>query len=511
MSEISYTEGIEKLISGIDKITDAAQVTLGGAGNHVLIESKYGQDSNITKDGVSVIRSIYFDDPIENMGANFIKEVATKTLQEVGDGTTSSSIIARKLIVDSYNAIKEGHRPLDIRKGINKAKDDIIKQLATLSRKIENSSETRSIATISANNDEKLGDIISEAFGISGIDGLITVQRSLNNQNYLEEAKGYYLDSGLYNNHFAKNIEKLTSEYVNPYILIYDKIIDNFYEIRAFTDWVVKSETNRPIIIFCEECKKEVIGLCINWKMQNILDISIVTIPGSDKEDRQGYIDDISNITGAKCFNTPSELSGFEGSDIGTCEKVIMTKMQTTIVNGREKNNIKEYKELVKKSYHQEENKFRKEQLRKRLSSLNANSVTIYVGGISETEMKEREDRIDDAIHATRAALIEGYVPGGGTTLAYISQEMPSSEDKGYSILMSAIQEPYKKILENAGVKHETSIKIGKGYNVVSEKAEDFYEKGIIDPTKVVRICVENAVAVAMTVLSTKAIITSSK
>lgn len=505
---IEYDSGIEKLISGINKITDAASVTLGGAGNHVVIESLYGQGSQVTKDGVTVIRSISLDDPIENIGANFIKEVAVKTLEEVGDGTTSSSIIAQHLIVNAYNAVKEGNRTVDLKKGIYRAKDEIFKKLSTLSRKIETSTDTENIATISANNDRKLGKIISDAFDIAGIDGLISIERSHNNDTYIEKSKGYFLETGLFSNHFATNKEKLISEYENPLIIIYDKVIGGFHEIRSVVDFAQKS--NRPLIIFCQDCKAEVSGVLLNGNMQGVIRSSIITIPGVG-DNRKDNIQDIKAVTGARIFETQNALGGFEQTDFGGCEKIIISRVKTTIINGAKSRDISEYVNLVARQYKEETNDFRKNNVRMRLSSLNSKSVTLYIGGISETEINEKRDRIDDAICATRAALIDGYVPGGGTTLMYISQEAESLDDKGYSILMSAIQQPFKKILENGGYKNTYNVEIGKGFNVLTEKSDDFYDKGIIDPTKVIKTCVENAVSIATTVLSIKCIVSSNR
>lgn len=504
---IEYDTGIEKLITGINKITKAASVTLGGAGNHVIIEDSYSSGSKVTKDGVTVIKSIYLDDPIENIGANFIKEVAQKTLEEVGDGTTSSSIIAQSLIVNSYNAIKEGASPAEIKKGINDAKNYILNKLETLSRKIENSNQTENIATISANNDRDLGKIISDAFDIAGSDGSISIERSHNNKTYIEPSKGYYLNTGLFNNHFANNKQKLISEYDNPIIVIYDKIINGFHEIRPIVDYSQKS--NKPLIIFCQDCKAEAYGVLLNANMQGLIQSSIITIPGTG-DNRRDNIDDLKQVTGARVFESQNSLSLFDPKDLGTCKKITITKTKTTIINDSSKE-LEDYILLVSKQVEEETNSYRKELAKSRLSSLNSKSVTLYIGGISETEINEKRDRIDDAVCATRAALIDGYVPGGGTTLMYISQKAESSENKGYSILMAAIQEPFKQILINAGYEAVYNVEIGEGLNVLTEKHENFYEKGIIDPTKVIKTCIDNAVSIATTVLSTKCIISSNR
>lgn len=505
---IEYDSGIEKLISGINKITDAAAVTLGGAGNHVVIESSYGQGSQVTKDGVTVIRSISLDDPIENIGANFIKEVAVKTLEEVGDGTTSSSIIAQHLIVNAYKAVKEGNRTVDLKKGIYKAKDEIFKKLTTLSRKIETSIDTENIATISANNDRQLGKIISDAFDIAGIDGLISIERSHTNDTYIERSKGYFLETGLFSNHFATNKEKLISEYENPLILIFDKVIGGFHEIRPVVDFAQKS--NRPLIIFCQDCKAEVSGVLLNGNMQGVIRSSIITIPGMG-DNRRDNIQDLNEVTGARIFETSNAIGGFDPKDLGSCEKIVISRTRTTIINGLKSSELYDYISLVSKQVEEETNTYRKELAKIRLSSLNSKSVTLYIGGVSDIEISEKRDRIDDAICATRAALIDGYVPGGGTALMYISQKAKTSDDKGYSILMAAIQEPFKKILTNAGYQTIYEVKIGQGFNVLTEKNENFYKKGIIDPTKVIKTCIENAVSIATTVLSTKCIISSNR
>lgn len=504
---IEYDSGIEKLISGINKITNAAVVTLGGAGNHVVIESPYGQGSQVTKDGVTVIRSISLDDPIENIGANFIKEVATKTLEEVGDGTTSSSIIAQHLIVNAYKAVKEGNRTIDLKKGIYKAKDEIFKKLTTLSRKIENSNDTENIATISANNDRQLGKIISDAFEISGVDGLISIERSHTNDTYIERSKGYFLETGLFSNHFATNKEKLISEYENPLILIYDKVIGGFHEIRPVVDFAQKS--NKPLIIFCQDCKAEVSSVLLNANMQGLIKSSILTIPGNG-DNRRDNIQDLNAVTGSRIFETSNSLGAFEPKDLGGCNKIVISRTRTTIINGSKSSELNDYINLVSKQVEEETNTYRKELAKIRLSSLNSKSVTLYIGGVSDTEISEKRDRIDDAICATRAALIDGYVPGG-TTLMYISQKAKPSDDKGYCILMAAIQEPFKKILTNAGYDYIYEVKIGKGFNVLTEKNENFYDEGIIDPTKVIKTCIENAVSIATTVLSTKCIISSNR
>jgi chaperonin GroEL len=504
---IEYSSGIEKLISGINKITDAAAVTLGGAGNHVVIENPYGQGSQVTKDGVTVIRSISLEDPIENIGANFIKEVATKTLDEVGDGTTSSSIIAQDLIINAYKAVGEGYRTVDLKKGILKAKEDIFKHLETLSRKIENSNDTENIATISANNDKELGKLISDVFDISGIDGSITIEKSYNNQTTIEKSEGYYLETGLFNNNFATNKAKLISEYEKPMIIIYDKVINSYSEIRQTVELAINNKI--ALIIFCQDCKAEVSGYILNLIMQGYLACSIITIPGKG-DNRRDIIQDLTHVTGARVFETENSLVSMVGDDIGSAEKIIITRTQTTIINGKGMPSISDYKELVEKQVESEETPFRKALAKERLSALNSNSVTLYIGGVSDTEISEKRDRIDDAICATRAALIDGYVPGGGTTLMFISQEAQTSEDKGYSLLMSAIQKPFKLILENAGEK-PYKVEFGKGFNVITEQHENFFDKGIIDPTKVLKVCVDNAVSIATTVLSTKCIISSTK
>lgn len=504
---IEYKDGLEKIVSGINKVTSAVEVTLGGAGNHVAIENPYINGSQITKDGVTVVRSIFLDDPGENIGVGFIKDVASNTLEKVGDGTTTASIIARELIVNSYKAMSQ-HKSFALKQGINEARIDALAELEKLSREIKTTEDIENIATISANNDSKLGKIIAEAFGIAGTEGLISVEPTSEDKDFIETKKGYLLESGLFNVHYAVNKQKMKTEYDNPLVFLYDKLIQNPNEIRSIIDFAIVNQ--RSLVLFCEGCKEEVSSIILNNVIQGTISCCLITIPGVG-DNRSAVVNDICVITGCSYISSENDIISDVSLHLGSCDKIIINRHTTIIENKEYSDNVLNHISLIESEFSNENNEYRKNNLRKRLSYLKSNSVTLFLSGISDMEVGEKKDRIDDAICATKAALLEGYVPGGGTTLKYIAETMPNKDNIGYSIFMDAISKPYEVILNNAEIeKPKKGIKIGYGINVISGEQEDFYKSGIIDPKKVLRVAIDNAVSVAITVLSIKCLITKN-
>jgi chaperonin GroEL len=508
----------EKLKKGVDTLADAVKVTLGPRGRNVIIDKKFGSPA-ITKDGVTVAKEIELKDVVENMGAQLVKEVASKTADSAGDGTTTATVLTQAIFGTGIKSVAAGSNPMDLKRGMDKAVSAVVAHLKTQARQISNSNEIAQVATISANNDETIGKMIAEAMEKVGKDGVITVEEARGTETEIKVVEGMQFDRGYLSPYFVTNTEKMEVEMDRPYILIYDKKISNMRELMPVLEQVV--QTGRPLVIVAEDVDGEALATLVVNKIRGALKIAAVKAPGFGDR-RKAMLEDIAVLTGGQVI---SEERGYKLESatleyLGTAEKVIVDKDNTTIVNGAglaeditgRINQIKAQMENTTSDYD-------KEKLQERLAKLSGGVAILYIGAATEVEMKEKKDRVDDALHATRAAVEEGSVPGGGVALLRATQTLESvvtsDEDEkiGVNIIRMALQAPLRTIVANAG--GEGSVVINKvlegtgdfGYNARSDKYENFFAAGIIDPTKVTRLALENAASIASLLLTTECVV----
>lgn len=507
-----------KIKAGVDKLADAVKVTLGPKGRNVILDKKFGAPT-VTKDGVSVAKEIELKDPIENMGAQLVKEVASKTADAAGDGTTTATVLAQAIYTHGIKNVAAGANPMDLKRGIDKAVIAVTESLVKQSKKIKDSSEIEQVATISSNNDKEIGKMIANAMDKVGKDGVITVEEAKGTETEVKTVEGMQFDRGYLSAYFVTNTEKMEADLDSPYILIYDKKISSMKELLPILEQT--AQTGKPLVIIAEEVEGEALATLVVNKIRGALRVAAVKAPGFGDR-RKAMLEDIAILTGGKVIT--EELGGkLENATLdmlGRAEKVNIDKDNTTIVNGGgKKNDIAGRVSQIKAQIETTTSDYDKEKLQERLAKLSGGVAILYVGAATEVEMKEKKDRVDDALHATRAAVQEGIIPGGG--VAYIRaidtlKDLTGDNDDqttGVNIIRQALEAPLRTIVANAGL--ESSVIVNKvreskkdyGFNARENKYENFFEAGIIDPTKVSRLALENAASIAGLLLTTEAVV----
>ncbi len=510
--DIEARDGLKK---GVDALANAVKVTLGPKGRNVVIEKSFGGPS-ITKDGVSVAKEIELEDPIENMGAQMVKEVASKTNDLAGDGTTTATVLAQAIVTEGLKNVAAGANPLDLKKGIDKAVTTIVADLQKQSVVVGNASDKiKQVASISANNDETIGDLISEAFEKVGKEGVITVEEAKGRETYVDIVEGMQFDRGYLSPYFVTNTEKMLADLENPYILLFEKKISSLKELLPVLEPV--SQSGKPLLIIAEDVDGEALATLVMNKLRGALKIAAVKAPGFGDR-RKAMLEDIAILTGGTVISEERGLS-LETTTLemlGTAERVTIDKDNTTVVNGAgNAENISTRVSQIKAQIESTTSDYDKEKLQERLAKLAGGVAVLYVGAASEIEMKEKKDRVDDALHATRAAVEEGIVAGGGVALARAKAALSTieaenaDEQTGINILNKATEEPLKQIVQNAG--GEGAVVVSKvlegkadfGFNAKSGEYVQMLSAGIIDPTKVTRVALENAASVSGMILTT--------
>ena len=511
--DVEAREGLKK---GVDALANAVKVTLGPKGRNVIIGKAFG-GPQITKDGVTVAKEIELEDALENMGAQMVKEVASKTNDLAGDGTTTATILAQAIVKEGLKNVTAGANPMDLKRGVDKAVEAIVKQLNKNAETVGSSSDKiKQVASISANNDESIGSLITEAFEKVGKEGVITVEEAKGTDTYVDVVEGMQFDRGYLSPYFVTNSEKMESDLESPYILLYDKKISAMKDLLPVLEPVAQS--GKPLLVIAEDVDGEALATLVVNKLRGSLKIAAVKAPGFGDR-RKAMLEDIAILTGGTVI---SEDRGFtlENTTIemlGSAERVTIDKDNTTIVNGAGvKENIEARVNQIKAQIETTTSDYDKEKLQERLAKLAGGVAVLYVGAASEVEMKEKKDRVDDALHATRAAVEEGIVAGGGVALIRSRKELDkikaSNDDEltGIQIIFRALEAPVRTIVENAGGEGSVVVakiiegKDGFGYDAKSENYVDLFESGIIDPKKVTRVALENAASVAGMILTTE-------
>jgi len=501
---------------GVDALANAVKVTLGPKGRNVIISKAFGAP-HVTKDGVTVAKEIELEDSLENMGAQMVKEVASKTNDLAGDGTTTATVLAQAIVKEGLKNVAAGANPMDLKRGIDKAVIAITEDLAKQSKEVGDSSEKiQQVASISANNDKVIGDLIATAFGKVGKEGVITVEEAKGMETYVDVVEGMQFDRGYLSPYFVTDADKMIATLENPYILLFDKKISNLQEILPILEPV--SQSGRPLLIIAEDVDGQALATLVVNKLRGGLKIAAVKAPGFGDR-RKAMLEDIAILTGGTVI---SEERGFSLENatldlLGTAETVTIDKDNTTVVNGAgDDTQIKARVNQIKAQIETTTSDYDKEKLQERLAKLSGGVAVLYVGAASEVEMKEKKDRVDDALHATRAAVEEGIVAGGGVALVRAKKVLKAittenlDETTGIQIVYKAIEAPLRTIVENAGGEGSVVInkvlegKKGFGYDAKSEAYVDMLEAGIIDPKKVTRVALENAASVAGMILTTE-------
>ncbi len=516
-------ESRDALKRGVDALANAVKVTLGPKGRNVVIEKSFGAP-HVTKDGVSVAKEIELEDRVENMGAQMVKEVASKTNDIAGDGTTTATVLAQAIVREGLKNVAAGANPMDLKRGIDKAVTAVVENLKSQSQSVGDSSEKiKQVASVSANNDETIGSLIAEAFGKVGKEGVITVEEAKGIDTTVDVVEGMQFDRGYQSPYFVTNPEKMVAELENPYILLVEKKISSMKELLPVLEPV--AQAGKSLLIICEEVEGEALATLVVNKLRGSLKIAAVKAPGFGDR-RKAMLEDIAILTGGTVI---SEERGFTMENatlemLGTAEKVVIDKDNTTLVNGGgDEAQIKGRVSQIKAQMETTTSDYDKEKLQERLAKLAGGVAVLYVGAASEVEMKEKKDRVDDALHATRAAVEEGIVPGGGVALVRSIAALANlkgdnqDQDTGIKIIKRAIEEPLRQIVANAG--GEGSVIVAKvtegagdfGFNAKTDEYVNMYEAGIIDPTKVVRVALENAASVSGMLLTTECVITEVK
>jgi chaperonin GroEL len=512
-------EARDALKRGVDQLAGAVKVTLGPKGRNVIIDKKFGAPS-VTKDGVSVAKEIELEDPIENMGAQMVKEVASKTSDIAGDGTTTATVLAQSIVTAGLKNVTAGANPMDLKRGIDKAVEAVVASIGRLSQKVGNDfAKIKQVGTISANNDEVIGGFIAEAMEKVGKEGVITVEEAKGTDTYVEVVEGMQFDRGYLSPYFVTNPDKMDAELESPFILIYDKKISNMKDLLPVLEKVAQS--GAPLLIIAEDIEGEALATLVVNKIRGTLKIAAVKAPGFGDR-RKAMLEDIAILTGGTVISEERgyKLDQADVNMLGRAEKVVIDKDNTTVVNGAGKaSDIKARVAQINTQIQTTTSDYDREKLQERLAKLAGGVAVIYVGAATEVEMKEKKDRVDDALHATRAAVEEGIIPGGG--VAYIrginalNKVEPHNADEGVGIdiVRRALEEPLRQISANAGV--EGSIVVqrvmeGKkdfGYNAREDRFEELLKAGVIDPAKVARVALENAASIASLLLTTEATI----
>ena len=513
-------EARNKMKRGVDTLANAVKVTLGPKGRNVVIEKKFGAPQ-VTKDGVTVAKEIELEDPIENMGAQMVKEVASKTADIAGDGTTTATVLAQAIIGEGLKMVAAGANPMDLKRGIDKAVSIVVESLRDQSQTVgSDGKKIQQVATISANNDETVGKLIAEAFAKVGKEGVITVEEAKGTDTTVDVVEGMQFDRGYISPYFVTNSEKMEAELQNPYILIYDKKISNMKDILHILEKVAQG--GRPLLIIAEDLEGEALATLVVKKLRGTLKVAAVKAPGFGDR-RKEMLQDIAILTKGIVV---SEEQGFklENADIsylGQAASVTIDKDNTTIVGGKgKKEDITARVNQIKAQIETTTSDYDKEKLQERLAKLSGGVAVLYVGAATEVEMKEKKDRVDDALHATRAAVEEGIVPGGGVAFIRAIEKLEAKvkgqiedEQTGMAIVRRALEEPVRILTANAGIDGSIvvqKIKDGKGdfgFNARTETYDNMFKAGVIDPTKVSRVALENAASIAAMLLTTECVV----
>ena len=512
------SEARMKLKAGVDALANAVSVTLGPKGRNVVIGKSFGAP-HVTKDGVTVAKEIVLNDPIENLGAQMVKEVASKTADNAGDGTTTATVLAQSLVTAGLKSVAAGANPIDLKRGMDAASGTVIATLKAMSQEVGVDVEkVKQVATISANNDEAIGSLIAEAIRVVGRDGVITVEEAKGTETEIKTVEGMQFDRGYLSPYFVTNQEKMTVEMDNPYILLVDGKVSSMKELLPILEPVVQS--GRGLLIIADDVDGDALGTLVVNRIRGALKVAAVKSPGfGDK--RKAMLEDLAILTGGTVV---SEDTGYTLSEVGmevlgSCEKADITKDKTTIINGYgESDAVQKRIEQIRVEIENTTSDYEKEKLHERLAKLAGGVAVLYIGAATEVEMKEKKDRVDDALAATRAAVEEGIVPGGGVALIRCASSLRGlaknvDESAGVDIVRDALSAPLKQIVDNAGgngdvVAHFVAEgKDAYGYNARTNEYGDMIEMGIVDPTKVTRTAIENAVSIASMVLMTECVI----
>jgi len=517
------TEVRSGLKAGVDKLANAVKVTLGPKGRNVILQKQFGVP-HITKDGVSVAKEIELEDPIENIGAQLVKEVASKTADQAGDGTTTATVLAQEIFTLGVKNVAAGANPMDLKRGIDDAVNIVVKELEKIAKPIKTSKEIEQIATISANNDSEIGQMIALAMDKVGKDGIITVEEAKGTETEVKTVEGMQIDKGYLSPYFVTNQESMDAQLESPYVLIYDKRISAMKDILPILE--ATAQTNKPLLIIADDIDGEALATLVVNKMRGILKVAAVKAPAFGDR-RKETLEDIAILTGGVVISEELGLSldKVKLSDLGNAEKIIIDKDTTTIINGGGTSEaIKSRIDVIKNQIEKSTSDYDKEKLQERLSKLSGGVAILYIGATTEVEMKEKKDRVDDALHATRAAVAEGIVPGGGVALiraqpALANMDYSKIDDyyTGILIVSKAIEAPLRTIVTNGGGSAEVVINEVRngngnmGYNARTEQYQDLVEAGIIDPTKVTRLALQNAASIASLLLTTECIVATKK
>ena len=509
----------EKMLRGVDILADAVKVTLGPKGRNVVIEKSFGAPRS-TKDGVTVAKEIELADKFENMGAQMVREVASKTNDAAGDGTTTATVLAQAIVREGQKAVAAGMNPMDLKRGIEKAVETVVADLKRRSKKVKSNDEIGQVGTISANGDKEVGKMIAEAMAKVGNEGVITVEEAKSLDTELEVVEGMQFDRGYISPYFITNAEKMIAELDEPHILIHEKKLSSLKDLLPLLESVVQG--GRPLVIIAEEIEGEALATLVVNKLRGGLKVAAVKAPGFGDR-RKAMLEDIAIVTGGQVISEDLgiKLENVKLNMLGTAKKVRIDKDNTTIIDGAgKKADIQARVSQIKAQIEETTSDYDKEKLQERLAKLAGGVAVIRVGGATEVEVKEKKDRVDDALNATKAAVEEGIVPGGGVALLYSTKALTGltgendDQTQGIAIVRKAIQAPVRQIVENSGT--ESSMIVGKlleqksatyGWDAQGEKFADFIDAGIVDPTKVVRIALQNASSVAALLITTEAMV----
>lgn len=517
------SEAREKLKRGVDTLANAVKVTLGPKGKNVILDKKFGSPT-ITKDGVTVAKDIELKDAVENMGAQLVKEVASKTADSAGDGTTTATVLAQAIFNAGIKNVAAGANPMDLKRGIDKAVIHVVNNLNAMKKEIKNNNEEiKQVATISANNDHEIGEMIANAFAKVGKDGVITVEEAKGTSDEVKTVEGMQFDRGYLSPYFTTNTETMEVEMERPFILIYEKKISSMKELLPVLEQV--AQTGKPLLIISEEVEGEALATLVVNKIRGALKVCAVKAPGFGDR-RKAMLEDIAILTGGTVISEDQghKLENATLEQLGSAEKIIVDKDNTTIVNGAgSKDAIKGRVNEIKNQIEKSTSDYDKEKMQERLAKLSGGVAILYIGAATETEMKEKKDRVDDALHATRAAIAEGIVAGGGVALiragADLDKVKTHNEDEktGVQIIRTAIEAPLRTIVSNCGLEASVivnKVKEGKddfGYNAREDKFENLIKIGVLDPVKVTRLALQNAASVASLLLTTECVIAEEK
>ncbi len=518
--DLSARDGLKK---GVDALANAVKVTLGPKGRNVIIEKSFGSPT-ITKDGVTVAKEIDLKDPVENMGAQMVKEVASKTNDLAGDGTTTATVLAQAIVTTGLKNVTAGANPMDLKRGIDKAVAEVIKSLRAQTQEIgDNNEKIEQVASISANNDNTIGKLIAEAMGKVKKEGVITIEEAKGIETYVDVVEGMQFDRGFISPYFVTDTEKMEAVFESPYILIYDKKISVMKDLLPILE--KSAQSGRALVIIAEDIDGEALATLVVNKIRGSLKVAAVKAPGFGDR-RKEILEDIAVLTGGTVI---SEERGYKLEDadidmLGIADKVAIDKENTTVVNGKgEKANIDARVNQIKAQIETTSSDYDREKLQERLAKLAGGVAVIYVGAASEVEMKEKKDRFDDALNATRAAIEEGIIPGGGVAFLRAVEAIKNlkgendDEETGIAIVVRALEEPLRQIVENAGM--EGSVVVQKvvegkadfGFNARTDVYENLFAAGVIDPTKVTRVALENAASIAGMLLTTECVLVENK